>query len=161
MFKTTLVSLLILIQNQALAGIFDGSPLDPRNPVQVCQAYVDKNFSSKSDLLAACGKVTTRFAYKCLERVSENVGGLSVLIIHTCSFVNNKESLTAVEGLSKHFPMTSELVVAASFSETTPESLCVKGLASRAEELSVRSVMKCNKETLLDYGLRWAKAVAL
>ncbi|MFN8847997.1 MAG: hypothetical protein ACK5V3_17095 [Bdellovibrionales bacterium] len=143
------------------AGVFDGSPLDPRNPVEVCQKYVDSNFSSNPEFLSACGKITTRFAYKCIENVSEKVGGLSVLTINSCSFVNNKESLLALQSLIKNFPINNELIVAASFSNTPAESTCVVGIANRLSEMSLRTVMKCNSESLIDYGLRWTKAITL
>jgi hypothetical protein len=159
--KSVFLALVLFVCSFSQAGIFDGSPLDPRNPVQICQTYVESNFSSNPELLSACGKITTRFAYKCVENVSEKVGGLSVLTVHTCSFVDTKESLSALQAIIKNFPINNELVVAASFSNTVPESTCVVGIANRLSEMSIRSVMNCNRDSFIDYGVRWAKAIAL
>lgn len=158
--KLFLTLLSVMTAQLSVAGIFDGSPLDPRNPVQICQSYVSNNFSSDPQFLSACGRITTRFAYKCLENVSTK-NGLSLLTMSTCSFVNTSDSLSAVEAVSKSFNINNEILVALSFADTKPESTCVKGLVDRSTTISIQTVMKCNQETFVDYGWRWAKAIAM
>jgi hypothetical protein len=152
---------LVALSQAAFAGPFDGSPLDPRSPVSVCQSYVSENYGTQPKFLAACGKITTRFAYKCVENISEKTNSLSVGFMNSCSFVNNKETLSALEGVTKSFPINNELLVAISFADTSAESTCIRGLANRLSEISVGSLMKCNQETLVEYGVRWAKIIAM
>lgn len=93
----------------AQAGIFDGTPLDPRSPVEKCQDFAEESFSSGSEFLAACGRITTNTAFKCLKTVTKNKGGLSKIQISACSFVNTKEAEKAVEGVVERLSTISAI----------------------------------------------------
>ena len=141
----------------AQAGIFDGTPLDPRSAVEKCQDFVEKNFSSGSEFLASCGRITTDSAFKCIKTVSKNTGGLSKVQINACSFVNTKEAEKSIAATAEQFPLSENILIALTFSDTKPESKCVEGVVERLSSISATTIMECNQEGPWDLAKRVAR----
>ncbi len=145
----------------AQAGIFDGTPLDPRSSVEKCQDFVEENFSSGAEFLASCGRITTNSAFKCLKTVAKNTGGLSKIQINACSFVNNKEAEKAVEATAEQFPIKNEMLMALTFTDTKPELKCVEGVVERLTAISASTIMECNQENAWELTKRVAKILTM
>ena len=141
----------------AQAGIFDGTPLDPRNPVEKCQDFVEESFSSGSEFLASCGRITTNSAYRCLKTVTKNKGGLSKIQINACSFVNTREAEKAVEATAEQFPLSDNILIALTFTDTKPELKCVEGVVERLSTVSASTIMECNQENAWELTKRVAR----
>lgn len=129
------------------AGIFDGTPLDPRNPVEKCQDFVQKDFPSAPRFIATCGRITTDSAFKCLKVVSKNQSGLSKTQMNTYSFIDTKDSEKSLAVIAKQFPLTDEILLALTFTNTKSESKCVEGLVKRLTSISASLIMECNQES--------------
>lgn len=146
----------LMCSSTAMAGILDDTIFDRRSPVEKCQSQVADSYGGYSDLLAACSSVQTDYGYKCIKKVSLVGGKASVAKVKTCGFVNTAEGLKAMNSVLSTFGTAEDLMVAASFADTKAESDCVSGLVSKADQVSVKSIVSCTSDGFLSFLKRMA-----
>lgn len=145
MLKFGLALLISLMGFHAHAGWL-GDLLDGRLPVEKCQDYISKEFSSSAQLLATCAEINTAPAYKCLRAVGERSDRMSVLRMRTCGLIHEEVTFQALNAVLNKFTINDDGLLAVTFADQPGEAACISGLAQHAASIALDDLLKCSSE---------------